>query len=174
MRVLQKAASTEESNRQETRERPALAKLQKPRRTVFRTAAYASRSPHPRPERNEMPAFVPEMLRQALHDYAGRIAVVSSFGVNSALMLSLVAEIDPHVLFLETGQHFAETLAYRHELAAMLGLTDVRDIRPDAAALSDRDPNDILLVDPSSNFRLSLERKPGLLYSEATGANDSF
>ena len=80
-------------------------------------------------------------LRQAvLHDFPGRIAVVSSFGAESAVLLALVAEIDPAVpvLFLETGQHFPETLAYRSHLAATLGLRDVRDVRPQA--LADRDP----------------------------------
>lgn len=72
----------------------------------------------------------------------GRTAVVSSFGAESAVLLALVAEIDPTVpvIFLETGRHFPETLAYRARLAETLGLTDVRDIRPDAAALAEDDP----------------------------------
>ena len=70
-------------------------------------------------------------LRRAItQDFAGRIAVVSSFGAESALLLALVAEIDPAtpVLFVDTGQHFAETLAYRDELTRFLGLSDVRNI----------------------------------------------
>src|SRR4051794_14035493 len=93
-----------------------------------------------------MPAFVPEVLRQGLRDYAGRIAVVSSFGADSAVLLAMVAEVDSSVpvLFLATGQHFPETLAYRRELAATLGLTDVRDVRPGPAALAARDPEGLL------------------------------
>jgi phosphoadenosine phosphosulfate reductase len=71
-----------------------------------------------------------------------RSAVVSSFGAESAVLLSVVAEIDPSVpvVFLETGKHFPETLAYREELAAHLGLTNVRDVAPHEQALRDQDP----------------------------------
>lgn len=61
-----------------------------------------------------------------------RFAVSSSFGADSATLLSLVAEVDPMlpVLFLDTGLHFAESLRYRHELSAALGLGNVIDVRP--------------------------------------------
>src|ERR1700679_2249503 len=74
------------------------------------------------------------LLRRAMtEDFRGRIAVVSSFGADSAMLLALVADIDPAtpILFLDTQKHFLETLAYRDTLARRLGLTDVRDIRPD-------------------------------------------
>jgi phosphoadenosine phosphosulfate reductase len=76
-------------------------------------------------------------------EFAGRIAVVSSFGADSAMLLALVAEIDPStpVLFLETGMHFPETLAHRDALIERLGLTDVRDIRPDPVELARNDPS---------------------------------
>ncbi len=72
---------------------------------------------------------------------AGRIAAVSSFGAESAVLLHLIASVDPSVpvLFLETGKHFPETLAYRDELAARLGLTDLRSLTPDPALLAARD-----------------------------------
>jgi len=72
----------------------------------------------------------------------GRIALVSSFGAESAPLLHLVASIDPStpVLFLDTGKHFAQTLDYRRALASRLGLSDVRDLAPDAAALAAADP----------------------------------
>ena len=72
---------------------------------------------------------------------AGRIAAVSSFGAESAVLLHLLADIDRNVpvLFLETGKHFPETLAYRDELARRLGLTGVINLTPDAAALAKRD-----------------------------------
>jgi phosphoadenosine phosphosulfate reductase len=71
-------------------------------------------------------------LAAALDHYRGRIAVLSSFGADAAVLLALVAEIDRHtpVLFLQTGRHFAQTLAYRESLAAFLGLSDVRDVTP--------------------------------------------
>ncbi|WP_174301693.1 phosphoadenylyl-sulfate reductase [Caulobacter sp. S45] len=84
-----------------------------------------------------------ELLGHALRDLLpGRIAAVSSFGAESAVLLSVIAAIDPStpVVFLETGKHFPETLAYRQELAEHLGLLDVRDVAPPPAAVADRDP----------------------------------
>lgn len=65
--------------------------------------------------------------------FRGRIALVSAFGAESAVLLHMVAAIDRHtpVIFLNTGKLFGETLAYREELAERLGLADIRDIRPD-------------------------------------------
>jgi phosphoadenosine phosphosulfate reductase len=82
-------------------------------------------------------------LRLALGDaFPGRIALVSSFGTESALLLSLAAEIDPSVpvIFLDTGKLFPETLDYRDTLIDRLGLTDVKLVRPEARALADQDP----------------------------------
>jgi phosphoadenosine phosphosulfate reductase len=81
----------------------------------------------------------------------GRIALVSSFGAESAVLLHLAAGIDRAlpVLFLETGKHFPETLAYRDRLIDRLGLTNVIDIRPVSAALAKEDPEGYLhLADP--------------------------
>jgi phosphoadenosine phosphosulfate reductase len=74
---------------------------------------------------------------------AGEVAVVSSFGAESAALLHLVASVDPGVpvLFLDTGRHFPETLAYRDTLAAFLGLKDLRVLSPDPALLARRDPS---------------------------------
>lgn len=84
------------------------------------------------------------LLRHAIMErFRGRIAVVSSFGTDSAALLALVAEIDPAtpVLFLDTDKHFPETLAYRDALTRRLGLSDVRDIRPDTVDLANNDPD---------------------------------
>ncbi len=74
--------------------------------------------------------------------YRGQIALVSSFGAESAVLLHLVARADTAlpVLFLDTGKLFAETLAYRDQLVEQLGLRDVRSVPPDPAALAGRDP----------------------------------
>jgi phosphoadenosine phosphosulfate reductase len=82
-----------------------------------------------------------EMLAGVLQDrVAGDVAVVSSFGAESAVLLHLIASVDPTtpVLFLETGKHFAETLAYRDLLIARFGL-NVINLTPDSAALAARD-----------------------------------
>jgi phosphoadenosine phosphosulfate reductase len=83
-----------------------------------------------------------EMLATTLREgLAGDIAVVSSFGAESAVLLHLVATINPGlpVLFLDTGKHFAETLAYRDLLVAHLELTNLQIIAPDAETLKARD-----------------------------------
>jgi phosphoadenosine phosphosulfate reductase len=83
-----------------------------------------------------------EMLRTVLGEkLAGEVAVVSSFGAESAVLLHLVSEVDPNipVLFLETGKHFPETLAYRDLLIERLGLTNVRNLTPDPEALAKKD-----------------------------------
>jgi phosphoadenosine phosphosulfate reductase len=71
----------------------------------------------------------------------GRVAAVSSFGAESAVLLHLLARVDPGVtvLFLETGKHFPETLGYRDMLVARLGLTDLRSLTPDAVAVAEQD-----------------------------------
>lgn len=85
--------------------------------------------------------------------FAGRIAVVSSFGAEAALLLELVAGIDPAtpVIFLETGKHFPETLRYRDRLISRLGLTDVRSVEPQ--------PRDVDLEDPDGRL---WSRRPDL------------
>ena len=82
------------------------------------------------------------MLRAVIGEkLLGELAVVSSFGTESAVLLDLVARADPAtpVLFLETGKMFDETLDYRAMLAERLGLTDVRDISPDPATIAAKD-----------------------------------
>ncbi|GBQ10115.1 phosphoadenylyl-sulfate reductase [Swaminathania salitolerans] len=87
-----------------------------------------------------------EILPRAVSLLRGRIALVSSFGAESALLLAMLADLDPAfpVLFLDTRRHFPETLTYRDDLVASLGLTNVRSIAPADAALRDRDPQDQL------------------------------
>ena len=87
-------------------------------------------------------ASTQELLSAVLREgIAGKVAVVSSFGAESAVLLHLVASIDPAtpVLFLDTLRHFPETLAYRDRLAAQLGLTGIRNLTPDAGVLAAKD-----------------------------------
>ncbi len=86
-------------------------------------------------------------LRLAIKDlYPGRIALVSSFGADSAVLLHMVSEIDraTPVIFVDTGHLFPETLAYRDELVALLGLTDVKSVQPSAEDLAELDPESFL------------------------------
>lgn len=82
-----------------------------------------------------------------------RLAVVSSFGAESAALLQVVADVDPAipVLFIDTEWLFPETLAYRDLLIARLGLGDVRTIRPREASVAARDPDrDLWASDPDA------------------------
>ena len=71
-----------------------------------------------------------------------KLALVSSFGTESAALLKVMADVDPAipVIFLDTGWLFEETLAYRDTLIEKLGLRDVRSIKPSAEALLRQDP----------------------------------
>jgi phosphoadenosine phosphosulfate reductase len=83
------------------------------------------------------------VLRSAVETlFPGRIGLVSSFGAESAALLHLVAGIDPYVpvIFLDTGKHFAATLAYRDLLVAELGLCNIQVVTPRPAALAAEDP----------------------------------
>jgi phosphoadenosine phosphosulfate reductase len=83
-----------------------------------------------------------EILRVAIERYGDRIALVSSFGAESAVLLHMAAQIDPDisVIFLDTGMLFGQTLDYRKQLAQRLGLTGVRDQRPQFQDLAMNDP----------------------------------
>jgi phosphoadenosine phosphosulfate reductase len=89
--------------------------------------------------------------------YAGRVALVSSFGAESAVLLHLLSEVDHGVpvIFLDTGRLFAETLEYRTRLVAHLGLTDVRSVTPDPERVLARDPHRALwMTDPDLCCRI--------------------
>ncbi len=82
-----------------------------------------------------------EMLEAVIRDgLAGDLAVVSSFGAESAVLLHLVASVDRQVpvLFLDTGKHFAETLAYRDTLVERLGL-NLLVLNPEPEELAAKD-----------------------------------
>ncbi|MGL4310050.1 MAG: phosphoadenylyl-sulfate reductase [Paracoccaceae bacterium] len=87
------------------------------------------------------------VLEHALKDpQVGRIALVSSFGAESVVLLHLVSVINPAtpVLFVDTHMLFPETLAYQTEVAEKLGLLDLRIVRARPAALAAHDPDNLL------------------------------
>jgi phosphoadenosine phosphosulfate reductase len=75
-------------------------------------------------------------------DIFDRIAMVSSFGADSAVLLHLIAQIDRDlpVLFIDTALLFEETLTYQQELADHLGLTNVQVIRASKRTVEAVDP----------------------------------
>ena len=87
-----------------------------------------------------------QVLQAAIGRFGDRLALVSSFGAESAVLLHMVAQLKPDlpVLFLDTGMLFGQTLDYRKSLSARLGLTGVRDLRPAF--------NDLAVADPQAKL----------------------
>lgn len=108
------------------------------------------------------------ILRLALKEqFSGRTAVVSSFGSESAVLLHMVAAIDPStpVIFLNTGKLFGETLRYRDRLQDELGLMDIRTIGPNPADREKLDPEGSLWsksTDACCDFRKVVPLKRAL------------
>lgn len=87
-----------------------------------------------------------DVLRAALDAFPGRIALVSSFGAESAVLLHMAARVDPSVtvLFIDTGLLFGQTLDYRRQLSEQLGLADVRVLTPSKEDNATLDPKNVL------------------------------
>jgi phosphoadenosine phosphosulfate reductase len=108
------------------------------------------------------------ILELVLRDeFAGQAAVVSSFGSESAVLLHMVAAIDPNtpILSLNTGKLFGETLRYRDRLQDRLGLGDLRSLAPHPIDRATRDPQETLWsrdTDACCNFRKVLPLKRAL------------
>jgi phosphoadenosine phosphosulfate reductase len=105
--------------------------------------------------RNASPADVIAAALQAV----GRehLAVVSSFGTESAALLKVMADVDASipVIFLDTGWLFEETLAYRDTLIETLGLRDVRSVKPLEETLSREDGDrELWFTDPDACCRI--------------------
>lgn len=79
------------------------------------------------------------VMQGALND-AGHIALVSSFGAESVVLLHMAAVIDPMVpvLFVDTELLFTETLVYQQEVSERLGLRNVQIVK--AADIAEKDP----------------------------------
>jgi phosphoadenosine phosphosulfate reductase len=105
--------------------------------------------------RNATPA---EVIAAALRTVGReRLALVSSFGTESAALLKVMADVDPAipVIFLDTGWLFEETLTYRDTLISALGLRDVRSIKPSEQTLKREDQNrDLWFTDPDACCRI--------------------
>lgn len=88
----------------------------------------------------ESALLVQDLLRLRV---AGRLALVSSFGAEAAVLLHLVARAAPEtpIFFMDTGKHFEDTLAYRKALTTRLGLTNVIVLSPSRELLGARDPD---------------------------------
>lgn len=109
-------------------------------------------------------------------DLTGKTAIVSSFGSESAVLLHLVAGIDPNapILFINTGKLFGETLRYKDRLQDVLGLGDVRSLAPTLDERAANDPEGVLWskdTDACCNFRkvIPLARALAPFRAQVTG-----
>lgn len=83
------------------------------------------------------------LLRSMItNEFKSKIALISSFGADSALLIQMVAKVDPStpVLFLDTGKHFKETIEYVEELETLFGLTNLHRLQPREDLLQSIDP----------------------------------
>ncbi|WP_337660612.1 phosphoadenylyl-sulfate reductase [Anderseniella sp. Alg231-50] len=88
-----------------------------------------------------------DVLVTSLHrEFGDRLALVSSFGADSVVLLHMVACVDQAipVIFLDTGKHFWQTGYYRSKIIDLLGLKDVRIIRPHTGDVALLDPHGTL------------------------------
>ncbi len=83
------------------------------------------------------------VIETAIETFGDKLALVSSFGAESAVLLHMISRLKPDmpVLFLDTGMLFGQTLDYRKSLATKLGLTGIRDLRPAFNDLATADPS---------------------------------
>lgn len=82
------------------------------------------------------------VMEAALKDpQAGKLALVSSFGAESVVLLHMAAVVDRNipVLFVDTEMLFAETLVYQQDLAERLHLDNVQVIRASEASIAAED-----------------------------------
>lgn len=82
-----------------------------------------------------------DLVARVVKDHPGRVALLSSFGAESSVMLHMISEVAPDlpIIFLDTLKIFPETLSYRDRLIDELGLTNVRTAMPDADDLKTHD-----------------------------------
>lgn len=65
------------------------------------------------------------IITWAAEHFMPRLAITSSFQTQSVALLHIMSQVQPDipVIFLDTGYHFPETVAYRDELVERFGLT---------------------------------------------------
>ncbi len=66
-----------------------------------------------------------KVIHWAADHFLPKLAATSSFQTQSVALLHLISRARPEIpiIFLDTGYHFPETLAYRDQLVASFGLT---------------------------------------------------
>ena len=90
-----------------------------------------------------------EILRWAVATFGDRIAATSSFQTQSVPRLHLISKTVPQlpVLFIDTGYHFGDTLAFRDDLQERFNLNIV-PVRPKRQVQRDRMGRPLYSTDP--------------------------
>ena len=108
-----------------------------------------------------------EIVHWAGTQFEGSLAMSTSFGAESAVLLHLATQIIPRipVLFTNTGFHFKETLEHRDLLVKRLGL-NLRELKPEIPTdeflakngkLYERDPDACCAVNKIAPFDQGLK-----------------
>jgi phosphoadenosine phosphosulfate reductase len=108
-----------------------------------------------------------EIVRWAVKTFPTDMAMATSFGAESTVLLHLVTQIAPNipVLFTNTGFHFKETLEHRDKLVARLKL-NLRELKPEIpneeflaknGKLYERDPDSCCAVNKIAPFEKALK-----------------
>jgi phosphoadenosine phosphosulfate reductase len=86
-----------------------------------------------------------ELVAWAIAAHPGRAALTASFSGGGVVLAHMVSRIDPRVpvLFLDTGFHFPETIAFKNRFAERYGL-NVIDVHPAS------DPGPLYRTDPDT------------------------
>jgi phosphoadenosine phosphosulfate reductase len=108
-----------------------------------------------------------DIIRWAMGEFAPDLAMSTSFGAESAVLLHLVTRVHPTipVLFTNTGFHFKETLEHRDKLVKRLDL-NLRELKPEISneeflakngKLYERDPDACCAVNKIAPFEKALK-----------------
>src|SRR5690242_3355852 len=108
-----------------------------------------------------------DIVRWAVGEFAPDLAMSTSFGAESAVLLHIVTQIHPSipVLFTNTGFHFKETLEHRDRLVERLHL-NLRELKPEIPTaeflakngkLYERDPDACCAVNKIAPFEKGLK-----------------
>lgn len=97
-------------------------------------------------ENDTTPWTAQSAIQQMTSGVAGRVALISSFGAESVVLLHMISEIKPDlpVIFIDTEMLFPATLSYQKRVADELGLTQVIHVNPDRGDVFERDNEGLL------------------------------
>ena len=87
-----------------------------------------------------------EIIRKSHNLFKDKIVYISSFGIESAIILHMISQIDKNfpIALLNTNFLFKQTLDYKNKLIKTLNLKNFVEIFPDNSNLQKDDPNNNL------------------------------